>query len=91
MKVEYKIDHVEITTELCSYRIDKLSQMYSICEQLKLMVSESSDERKHRALNLVLDALNSARDKMIQYQETRTCPYPIFPYPQVETFCLYKP
>jgi len=81
MKVEYKTGCIEITTDSRFYRISEIVEIYFICDLIKSSLDNSTNEKSHRAYALVLDVLNSAKNKLIQYHETKACPYPHYGYP----------
>jgi hypothetical protein len=76
MKVKYKTGCVEITTDSGFYQITEIAEIYLICDRIKVILNATVDEKSHRAYFFILDVLNSTKNKLIQYHETKTCPYP---------------
>jgi hypothetical protein len=81
MKVEYKTGCIEITTDAGFYRISEIVEIYLICDLIKSLLDNCTDEKSHRAYAFILDILSAAKNKLIQYHETKTCPYPYYGYP----------
>jgi len=82
MKVEYKTGCIEITTDSGFCRIKEIAEIYFVCDRIKSLLDNCTDEKSHRAYAFVLDVLNSAKDKLILYHETKTCPYPYYGCPE---------
>jgi len=77
MNVEYKTGCIEIATRTGIYRISEIVEMYLICDYVKEFIHNNCvDETSFRAYVMVFDVLVAAKNKLIEYHETKTCPYP---------------